>query len=467
MKKINIENMLCVFIILCPILDIVSFLYRNIFETNFSPSTIVRPLISMIVLIYLFFKKDRKFKIFVISTGLLYTIYGIAHLYLFKGVVSGSSYSNVLHEMQYIINYSFMILNLFLYVYVFKDANISNLKKSVLIAMSIYVISIYLAILTNTSSHTYVQEQMGYKGWFESGNSISSILILSMFICIGYLKDKKYRKIVIPLFILMGIFLTILIGTRVGLFGFILVLLIYAIVEIIDGLLQKKKINKKLVAGGMISIMAIIVLVTLVGSSTLQRRKHLQEIEKNIFDASKNSESHITGSLLEIKEKIENNTLEEGYMNEAQKKSIIDLYQIANKIGIKNNDQRMQQLIYNFQLIKNQKEPVLLIFGNGYMANYRELVMEMEVPAILFNFGIVGFLLYLGPIFAILLYAICISVKNWKKIDGEIILIFLGCLMVFALATLSGYTFFNSSTMIIIIVLYSILLNKSRKIERG
>ena len=154
-------------------------------------------------------------------------------------------------------------------------------------------------------------------------------------------------------------------------------------------------------------------------------------------------------------------------MNEAQKKSIMDLYKIANEIGIKNNDQRMQQLIYNFQLIKNQKEPALVIFGNGYMANYRELVLEMEVPAILFNFGIMGFLLYLGPIFAILLYAICISIKNWRKIDGEIMLIFLGCLMVFALATLSGYTFFNSSTMIIIIVLYSILLNKSIKIERG
>ena len=303
MKKINIENILCAFIILCPILDIVSFLYRNIFETNFSPSTIIRPLISIVVLIYLFLKKDRKFKIFVISTGLLYSIYGIIHLHLFKEVISGSSYSNVIHEMQYIINYSFMILNLFLYVYTFKDANISKLKKSVLIATSIYVISIYLAILTNTSSHTYVQEQIGYKGWFESGNSISSILILSMFICIGYIKDKKYRKIVIPLFVLMGIFLTTLIGTRVGLFGFILVLFIYAVVEIIEGLLQKSKINKKLVVGGIIGIIAIIVIVTLAGSSTLQRRKHLKEIEKNIFDASKNSESHITGSLLEIKKK--------------------------------------------------------------------------------------------------------------------------------------------------------------------
>ena len=53
-----------------------------------------------------------------------------------------------------------------------------------------------------------------------------------------------------------------------------------------------------------------------------------------------------------MKEKIDNNTMEDSYMNEAQKQSIIDLYEVANKWKIKNNDQRMQQLIYNIALIK-------------------------------------------------------------------------------------------------------------------
>lgn len=39
-------------------------------------------------------------------------------------------------------------------------------------------------------------------------------------------------------------------------------------------------------------------------------------------------------------------------MNEAQKKSVLELYDIANKWGISNNDQRMQQLIYNALLVK-------------------------------------------------------------------------------------------------------------------
>ncbi|HCF34356.1 MAG TPA: hypothetical protein DER15_03340 [Clostridiales bacterium] len=44
-KYFSIENILCIFIIFCPILDIVSFCFRNIFQTNFSTSTIIRPII--------------------------------------------------------------------------------------------------------------------------------------------------------------------------------------------------------------------------------------------------------------------------------------------------------------------------------------------------------------------------------------------------------------------------------------
>ena len=424
-KRFSIENILCLFIVLCPVLDMVSFLYRNIFNTNFSPSTFVRPIISIVVIIYLFFTKNKKFKIYSFLTFLLYAVYGGIHLYLFQKVKTGSSYSNIVHEAQYIINYSFMILNLFIYIDVFKEKNTDKLKKSVLYAVSIYIISIFISIFTNTSSNTYLEEKMGYKGWFESGNSIGAILILSIFIYIGYIKDKKYRKIAVPLLILNGIFLTFLIGTRVGLFGFILVLSLYIIVEILYGLLKNKKVNKKLVIIASISIVAIALLVVIFGSTTLERRKHLKQIEDNIVDASLEQNSHITGDLLDIKNKIDNNQLENGYMSQSQKESILDLYNIANSLNVSNNDQRMQQLIYNISLVKNQKNIWLILFGNGYMANFRELVLEMEIPAFLFNFGLFGFTLYFVPFLSIFIYGIYFAFKYRKKIDYEFIMLLL------------------------------------------
>ena len=131
-KKINVESILCAFIIICPILDIISFLFRNKFDTNYSPSTFIRPIISIVVMMYLFIKRDKKFKIYSIITGLLYMIYAAIHIYVFEKIKTGSSYSNALHEAQYLINYSFMILNLFIYVDTFKNKESNKLKLRVL-----------------------------------------------------------------------------------------------------------------------------------------------------------------------------------------------------------------------------------------------------------------------------------------------------------------------------------------------
>ena len=372
----------------------------------------------------------------------------------------------MIHEAQYLVNYTFMILNLFIYIYTFKDKGEDKLKKSIVISIAIYIISIFISIFTKTSSSTYI-EGMGYKGWFESGNSIGSILILSMFIYIGLVKDKKLKFFVIPLIILVGIYLTTLLGTRVGLFGFILVLMCYIFVEILYKLIHKGKINKKVVLACIASIAIVLLVIITIGSTTLQRRKHLESIEGNIQDEETMEEAHVTGSILEIKEKIEDGTLEEGYMSEPEKKSILELYDICNNLKVTNNDQRTQQLIYNVLLVKNGANLASILFGNGYLNNFRELVLEMEIPAFLLNFGIIGFILFFIPFLSIFIYSIYIGFKNIKKIDEEYMMLCLGAGCVFALSFFAGYTFFNSSTMMIIITINTLLINKILKLKRS
>ena len=461
-KNITIENLLYIFIIMCPILDMASFIFRNVFNTSISPSTFIRPIIPICIIIYIFFKDKIKLKLIIVAS--IYAIYAVVHLIIFNMLKTGSSYSGIVHELQYLINYSFMILNLFIYLYTFKKNDTKKLQVSVLITATIYIVSIFVSIITKTSSSTYI-EKIGYKGWFESGNSISAILILSMFILLNLVKEKKYKYWVILVIILVGIYLTTLIGTRVGLFGFILTLFIYATVEIFVAIINKVQLNKHVLIGSICAIITVVIVVTIVGSTTLQRRKHLEDIEGNIIDKTNNEQSHISGSLLEIREKIEKNELEEGYMSDAGKKSIIDLYNFANKYNVVNNDMRTQQLVYNFYLVKNQANPIYILFGNGYMSNYRELVLEMEIPSFLFNFGIIGFVLYFVPMLIIACYSICFGFKNKRKIDTEYIMLTLGLLFSFALAFLSGYTFFNMSTTMIIIVICTLLVAKTKGIK--
>ena len=462
-EKLNIENLLTVFIILCPILDIASFIFRNIFNTKISPSTIIRPILPIIAFIYYFIKADKKYKLKMFGISAIYGIYAIIHLILFTTVKSKCSYSNISHELQYLVNYTFMIIILYVFIKTFKEKlSTEKLEKATAISVGIYLLSIILSIITNTMSSTYI-EGMGIKGWFESGNSISATLILSMYILLMN-KNKKYKKIIIAELILMGIFLTMLIGTRVGLYGFILTIGIFVLVK--SNIFNINKINKKIVIAGGALLALIILIICLVGSNTFTRRQHLKDIEANIVDSSNNEEAHLTGSLMEIKDKIDNKQIDEKYMNEVQQKSVLELYDIANKLQISNNDQRMQQLLYNAILVKNQANPLLILFGNGYMNQFRELVLEMDIPAFLFNFGIIGLFLYFVPFLSIFIYALYWAIKRYKIIDEQYIMYLLGLGLSFALSVFSGYVFFNMSTDSIIIVICVLLLNKVEEVKK-
>ena len=462
-EKLNIENLLTVFIILCPILDIASFIFRNIFNTKISPSTIIRPILPIIAFIYYFIKADKKYKLKMFGISAIYGIYAIIHLILFTTVKSECSYSNISHELQYLVNYTFMIIILYVFIKTFKEKlSTEKLEKATVISVGIYLLSIILSIITNTMSSTYI-EGMGIKGWFESGNSISATLILSMYILLMN-KNKKYKKIIIAELILMGIFLTMLIGTRVGLYGFILTIGILVLVK--SNIFNINKINKKIVIAGGALLALIILIICLVGSNTFTRRQHLKDIEANIVDSSNNEEAHLTGSLIEIKDKIDNKQIDEKYMNEVQQKSVLELYDIANKLQISNNDQRMQQLLYNAILVKNQANPLLILFGNGYMNQFIELVLEMDIPAFLFNFGIIGLFLYFVPFLSIFIYALYWAIKRYKIIDEQYIMYLLGLGLSFALSVFSGYVFFNMSTDSIIIVICVLLLNKVEEVKK-
>lgn len=243
-------------------------------------------------------------------------------------------------------------------------------------------------------------------------------------------------------------------------------MIFYFIFDIIINLLNKAKINKKILLIGVVTLIALLFVTIFAGSATIKRRKILNE-ESIELSEKENIQTHITGDMMTIKQKIDENTLEPEFMSEAQKQSVIDLYNIANKYKIKNNDMRIQQLIYNLCLVKNQANPLFILFGNGYLTNFYEMVLEMELVAFLLNFGLIGFIIYCMPFILILIYGIYKGIKNIKKIDLEYIMYLGGCSFTFVLSCLSGYTFFNSSSMLIIIVLNTLLLNKIYQFEEG
>ena len=493
LKQLKMEHIIYFYIIICPILDIVSFLFRNAFNTNISISTFLRPIIPIILAIYIFIKANKKHKLILSGIGLVYVIYGIVHLAVTKTFLTGCSYGGIVQELQYVVNYTFLIFNLVVFYYVFinnnwrkdnksnivinkennnndliedkkekktektKNTKVYNLRVSVLIMCAIYIVSIYISILTGTSSYTYAEEQIGYKGWIESGNSLSAILCISTFLILPLIKNKKYRLPTIIVLILVGIFLVSLIGTRVGLLGFFIAIAVFIALEVFFS-------KNKIAIIGFIILGVSVIAVGLVGSNTLKRRSQMNESQYDIIDEATGEVGHMTGDMLDIKNKILDGTLEEGFMSYAQQNAVLKLNEYTTSHNIEGNNTRKQQLMYNYYLVLEQKSILGILFGNGFEANFREMVMENELASLLFNFGIFGFFLYAGPFLAILIYAVIDVIKRLKKkLDTSYLIAISALGLLIILSYLSGYIFFNSSLIAIISVVCTLILDSINK----
>ncbi len=463
-KVITLENLIYLYLILCPILDVSSFLFRQHFQTFLSISTVVRPIIPICCIVYIFFKDKIKIKL--ICAGVIYGLYAIIHLYLFKNNMTSIAYGDWKREAQYLVNYTFMIMNLFLYIYVIFFRNkkendkeslisIQKLKKVVLITFTIYIALMYIAILSGTSSYTYTEDLIGKKGWFESGNSVGTLMLICLCIVLPMTQKEndKWVKIVALVDILLsGIYLSMLLGTRTGLFGFLLVGFIYIGLLGLYKLFHGKTINKKVTIIGSIVSVFLIAVVLVFGSNTLKRRKMLQEREDLIYDPYIQESAHVTGDLVDMAHEIELGNVDESYISEDMQFAILDLYKFNNAHKVASTNMREIQLVYHTALVAEQRNIPLILFGNGYMSHFRELIFEMEVPAFLYNFGICGFILYFIPFLLIAIYIIINLFKNRKNAKVENYMTCLALCISIAFASLAGYTFFNASTTTLIIV---------------
>jgi hypothetical protein len=217
-------------------------------------------------------------------------------------------------------------------------------------------------------------------------------------------------------------------------------------------------LTKKQIIFITLGIILAVILVFFLGSKTLERRKLLKQNELTNIDEETGEQRYVTGDILNLYKQIENGTIPENYMSEEEQNAIIKLCEFAKEIKLSNVNLRAQQFIYNIFLVKEQKSLSLILFGNGYKNQTGELVMEMEVPALLCNFGLIGFILYFGPFGATFFYGLYKILKNIKNIKIDFIMYWVGCGLAIILSTLSGYVYFNFSSMTMAIILNIFLI---------
>lgn len=465
-KKIEfkMEYLLYLFLILNPFFDTLSFIFRNNFpDIPLSPSTILRPIIPLILCLYIFIK-DKNMRKYFIGGGVLYTGYMIIHLYGTSLVLNPLSYGTIINELQFVINYTYMIFLFFAIYWFSKNRDLKYFKHSLIIMLAGYLFLIYLSIITGTSSPTYI-EGIGYKGWNTSGNGLGAILVLLYSLLLPDFIKLKNKWWVYLIGGSLIVFLLFLFGTRTGLYGVILVSLFYLFSSIFIYIYQKKRHLIKYIIFGFIIVLVIgIPFFLKYSSNLLERRKHLNDITNSIIDPLTNKPAHLTGDITNIIVDIKKGIIDPK-VSKASKKSFLELYEKANKYNLASHDQRSQQFIYHTSYYLNQKNPILYLFGNGYQSHFRELTLEMEVPAMFYNFGIIGFIIYLGPFIVIMIYGLYFLFKKLKDINIFYLMSLCTCVLAFLLSFLTGYVYFYTPSMLIVVCANICLLKEVDKIK--
>lgn len=462
-KNRKMENLIYLFLLLTPFFDALSFIFRKYVPNSpVSPSTLLRPVIPAILLIYIFMK-DASSRKWMIGGGILYSLYGLFHLWAFQSLHTDFNAGGLFSEAQYVLNYTYMIGLFYALYWFYKRTGLKDLPHYLTWMLVLYLSLIYLAIITGTSSTTYI-DGVGYKGWNASGNGLSAVFILGFCSIFTYLL-KYLKKWYVWLF-LFGLFyyLLILFGTRTAFFGSVLVLIIYGLGRIFLSVIQRKTFRlKQLIYLGI--VLLFIGSITIVGgSNVLKRRQNMASLGNEIKDPLTNKTSHLTGDLTSfvVEIKTEQPSVR---MSGAQKRALLKTYQAATTYNVANTNRRMQQLLYHHYFFYEQFSVKTFLLGNGYLNNYPELTLEMELPAFFYNFGLFGFVLYFGPFLSILFYIMVKFIKNMKKMTMDYIMYVMGASLSMVLSLLTGYVYFYVPSMLVVLCIFILLIKESEVIK--
>jgi len=463
-EKFRLEYLFYLFLIISPFLDAFSYWFRVWkSEASFSPTTILRLIIPVIILLVIF-KREKKCQRELLFLGGIYFLYACGHLYCYQAFLTNSAYGSIFHEAQYVMNYTYMIMLFYLCYYFAKRERLSSIYQVLTLFLLGYVFLLYLALLTGTSSATYI-DGVGYKGWNASGNAVGSLLLITLVILLPYFfKNKKWYHFL--LLLATGIYLMVFLGTRVGLLGFPLLLVSYFLCFLFGRIKKRTITRKNILIASLLFVSVLVAGLFLVShSSTLRRQKNLLKEQDQVVDQDTQEVSHITGDALSYVKEIEAGKMDDQFMDSAQQKALVEMKKTADLLELDNSKRRLQQLLYHTYLIKNQKSFSRILFGNGYLSNYSEMTLEMELLSLLYNFGLVGFVLYLGVFIVLEVKAVLTLLKNFKKRNGTYLFYLFGVFLIYGLSLMAGYTFFHVSCMIVIVLLHILLSQEQEHLK--
>ena len=229
-NKINIFYILLLFL---PIIDLITALQTRFTNMVISLGVLIKGLLLLFILYYLFFKNKNKNSKVIKLYLLILAMFSIIYLLTKNDIVN---INNLLTEIINIFKFSFYPI---VTIGLIEMDNENKLDKNIIANVLsytyiLYIIFIFIPHITGTGFKSYglLSIKNGTVGWFYSANEIGSIMILLFNFVYLHLENKKYYLFLVAS--LIGIYVSSIIGTKVASLGIIIATCTMLVYNIID-----------------------------------------------------------------------------------------------------------------------------------------------------------------------------------------------------------------------------------------
>jgi len=464
-KQQTILNLILGFVLLQPFFDVLSRL--AILDILPNISTFIKPLFVFGMAFYLLFKYNpfkRKWLIYII----FFCLFTFGHLFLLYQLLVGKSL--ILHEFRFILNIAYMIA-LFISLFTLyhwcddKQLMMRKIKYTLVYTFFIYFALYLIAIITGTSGMTYEYSdkyKLGFKGWNDSGQILGHAFSVMFPLILYFILKPNNHKIFRVVFLGLTIFCVSLLGTKVPYYITLIVLIIYV------GFAISFKIFKKDFISSRYNIFIVMIaIITMVGTYQFTPVAYNTDINnKNAkIELSFYNLSMISGKSKDIdyKKLMRDNPnanlsyVKKYYSWGKQASAYLEKQFYERKLHPSNT--RGKQLVYSYKkyMLSDYKYKLL---GLGFLNQDSLLALESDFFMAIFNFGVIGFILFLFiPIF-VFCKTFRFMLSNFKKIDFELWMLFMSLGIFFAISVYAGYTYIYTNFSIFLVLLVTMILLK-------
>lgn len=398
--KENISKLLTIFILLQPVLDLITGVCVNLLNINITLGIIIRILFLGLLMYTTVFIYKKKFSLYTYLALAIYSILYLIGIIIYKDGV-------VFYELQGLLKAIYFPIVL-ISLYDLKDEYQVS-KQTLFKTLFIYLVLILIPNALGLGFESYKITKSGSLGFFNAANEISGIISLLTPIMFLIIKDLK-NKILKVVYALIYLIVILTIGTKTPLLTLLITIgftYLYYMIHCI-----KKKTYKPLAITGIAIVVALSSLLLILPKTNFYKniKVHLDYLEvDNVFEIF-------------------------------QEYELVDHFIFSQRLTFLDN-----KSIDYIESSTYEK-----IFGIGYTEKGEQTkLIEMDYFDIFFSHGIVGAIIIIG----IYLYILYKVLSTDRKIDFENYMVKLSIFLILLLSFFTGHIITAPAVSIIAVIL--------------